>query len=931
MTQATSRIDEHVREAATETVAKAQQYMLSIQYEEGYWWGELESNPTIEAEYLMLTHILGAPDPERWRKIANYILGRQQEDGSWAQYYGAPGNLSTCVECYTALKMAGIPANSPAMTKAREFILSKGGVPNTRVFTKIWLAMLGQYPWKNLPAMPPEVMFLPTWFPLNIYEFSSWARATIVPMTIILTEKPTTPIPEFAAIPELFPRQNGHKPSTNGLSRPIASWRTLFNGADKVLRLYEKAPIKPGRAWAKGLAAQWILARQEADGSWGGIQPPWVYSLICLKHLGYPLDHPAMKMGLQGFEGFAIEEDDTWRVQACISPVWDTCLALIAMLESGIPPDNPAMESATRWLIDKQILRGGDWQVKAPETPPGGWAFEFANNNYPDIDDVSEVLIALKMARLPGDEDKCRVAAVERGVSWLLGVQSANGGWAAFDKDNDRTYLSSIPFADFGESLDPPKRRRYRPRGGSLRQAGLRPHLRTNPEGLRLHPRGSGRGRPLVRPVGSELHLRCRRRAARPPSHRRGHEPTLRAQGSSLAHAASEHRRRLGRKLRLLRRPRIEGQRPQHRLPDRMGAPGPHRRGGGPFPGNAQGHPIPAPDPAGRRLMGRALFHRHRLPRLRRRTSTNEAARPWRPFLPGLGHGRRFHDQLPSLPQLLAPHRPGPLPQRRVNRGLPPHRQFPHVDPRRGLRLLSQPHQDPLRKFHRGSLLLPKAKRQHVSNLYAYCRTVDDLGDEAEGDRRDLLEQWREDLERCYDGTPNHPVMVALQDTIQRYRIPREPFLKLIEANLMDQEVARYETFEDLLYYCDRSANPCGRLFLYVFDYRDEERQQLSDYTCTALQLTNFWQDVNRDWQKGRVYLPLEDMKAHGVTEEQLARARLRRQLPPAHGLPGGADSSDVPPGRAAAAPYRGRRKGRRRPVHSRRHGRAGRDRKTGL
>ena len=173
--------------------------------------------------------------------------------------------------------------------------------------------------------------------------------------------------------------------------------------------------------------------------------------------------------------------------------------------------------------------------------------------------------------------------------------------------------------------------------------------------------------------------------------------------------------------------------------------------------------------------------------------------------------------------------------------------------------------------FTVGSLLLPKAKRQHVSNLYAYCRTVDDLGDEAEGDRRALLEQWREDLERCYDGTPNHPVMVALKDTIQRYHIPREPFLKLIEANRMDQEVARYETFQDLLYYCDHSANPCGRLFLYVFDYRDEERQQLSDYTCTALQLTNFWQDVNRDWRKGRIYLPLEDMKAHGVTEEQLA------------------------------------------------------------
>ena len=163
-----------------------------------------------------------------------------------------------------------------------------------------------------------------------------------------------------------------------------------------------------------------------------------------------------MKQGLEGFEGFAIEEDDTWRVQACVSPVWDTCLALIAMLESGVPANNPDMESATRWLIDRQILQGGDWQVKAPDIPPGGWAFEFANDNYPDIDDVSEVLIALNLARLPGDEDGCRTAAIERGVSWLLGMQSANGGWAAFDKDNDRTYLSNIPFADFGESLDPP-------------------------------------------------------------------------------------------------------------------------------------------------------------------------------------------------------------------------------------------------------------------------------------------------------------------------------------------------------------------------------------------------------------------------------------------------------------------------------------------
>ena len=452
--QLTSKIDEQLKADVENIIHKAQEYMLGIQYEEGFWWGELESNPTMEAEYLMLTHILGVRDRERWRKIANYILSRQQEDGSWVQYYGAPGNLSTSVECYTALKLAGVPANSEGMIKAKVFILSKGGVSKARVFTKIWLAMLGQLDWKGLPSIPPELIFLPTWFPLNIYKFSSWARATIVPMTIILTEKPMTPVPAWASVDELY-ATNGDRSTSPPPLKPIPSWTVFFNGADRFLRLYEKAPIKPGRSWARNLAAHWILSRQEADGSWGGIQPPWVYSLICLKHLGYPLDHPAMKSGLEGFEGFAIEDEDTWRVQACLSPVWDTCLGLVAMLESGISPDVESMQTATRWLLDKQILHGGDWQVKAPDTPPGGWAFEFANNNYPDIDDVAEVLIALNMARLPNGEDARRTDAIERGVSWLLGVQSTNGGWAAFDKDNDRTYLSNMPFADFGESLDP--------------------------------------------------------------------------------------------------------------------------------------------------------------------------------------------------------------------------------------------------------------------------------------------------------------------------------------------------------------------------------------------------------------------------------------------------------------------------------------------
>jgi len=438
------------------TVQRAQGYMLKIQHEQGYWWGELESNPTMEAEYVMLCHLLGVNNPERKRKIANYILSRQQPDGSWVQYFDAPGNLSTSVECYFALKLCGLSADAAPMMKARQFILSKGGVPQTRIFTRIWLAMLGQYDWKGLPVMPPEMVLLPSWLPFNIYEFSSWARATIVPMCIILTDRPVSPVPPQAAIRELYPVVKEQTKTSLSIPRPTDPWRALFYSADRFLRLYEKAPVKIGRETAKRMAAQWIVEHQEADGSWGGIQPPWVYSLIALKHLGYTLEHPVMNAGLQGFETFAIEEENTWRVQACVSPVWDTCLALTAMLESGMSAESDEMQRPTRWLIARQILRKGDWAVKSPKTPPGGWAFEFANDNYPDVDDVAEVLIALEWARLTGEEDQRRRNAIDLGVRWVFGLQSKNGGWAAFDKDNNRALMSKIPFADFGETLDPP-------------------------------------------------------------------------------------------------------------------------------------------------------------------------------------------------------------------------------------------------------------------------------------------------------------------------------------------------------------------------------------------------------------------------------------------------------------------------------------------
>ena len=444
------------RDAVDRAVANCQEFFRSNQFQEGYWWGRLEANPTMEAEYLLLSHFLGKGDPGRWAKIANYILQQQNEDGSWSQYYQAPGDLSTAVECYFALKLAGQPADSEPMQKARDFILSLGGVPNTRVFTKIWLALFGQWDWKGTPNMPPELMLLPTWAPFNIYEFSSWARGTIVPMLIILTHQPTCKVPEYANIDEIYPLPRSL--IDYSLPEPDLSsgWPKLFYYVDRAISLYQKLPLHPLRGRSERLIVDWLKEHQERDGSWGGIQPPWVYSLIALHHLGFPMDDPIMDAGFNGFEGFAIEDEETFIIQPCISPVWDTCLAQIALTESGVAPNDPMIQKSTQWLLGQQILDPGDWKVRAKTAEPGGWAFEFQNVHYPDIDDAGEVILALAQAKLSPDEDAHRSRAIRRCIDWVLALQSKNGGWAAFDKDNNRKYLANLPFSDFGELLDPP-------------------------------------------------------------------------------------------------------------------------------------------------------------------------------------------------------------------------------------------------------------------------------------------------------------------------------------------------------------------------------------------------------------------------------------------------------------------------------------------
>ena len=440
-------------EALDPALDRAVSHLLSMQHEEGYWWGELESNVTITSEHLFLTHILGVGKEEEWIKIAAQIKKMQRDDGTWAVWYDGPGDLSTTIEAYVALKMAGVSPDEPEMERARLFILERGGVERARIFTKIWLTMLGEWDWRGTPMMPPEIILLPKWFPISVYDFACWARGTVVPMTIIRTLHPVFPLPQWAHIDELF--VNGKANADLTLPKKNSTWAKLFSSLDHFLRVYEHLPIKPLRKTAIRRATRWIVDRQEEDGSWGGIQPPWVYSLIALKALGYPSDHPVIVKGLAGFygkKGFAIEDESTLRLQSCLSPVWDTSLAAVALEDAGLPSDHPALVKAGEWLLDEQIFTGGDWQVRCSGRP-GGWAFEFANDIYPDTDDSSVVMMAIARAKL---DEKKKSHALDRGLEWLLAMQSSNGGWGAFDRNNTKTLLREIPFADFGEMIDPP-------------------------------------------------------------------------------------------------------------------------------------------------------------------------------------------------------------------------------------------------------------------------------------------------------------------------------------------------------------------------------------------------------------------------------------------------------------------------------------------
>ncbi|GAA4388077.1 squalene--hopene cyclase [Actinomadura verrucosospora] len=427
--------------AAAAAVDAARDRLIGLQSPEGWWKAELETNVTMDAEDLLLRQFLGIRSDADTKDAARWIRSRQRDDGTWANFHGGPADLSTTIEAYVALRFAGDPVDAAHMREAAAYVREAGGIEGSRVFTRVWLALFGQWSWDDLPVMPPELMYLPSRVPLNVYDWACWARQTIVPLTILGSLRPVRALP--FDLPEL---RRGVMPA-----REARGWGAAFNALDRVLHVYERRPVRPLRRAALRRAADWIVARQEADGCWGGIQPPWVYSLMALHELGYGLDHPVIRRGLDGLERFTIRDGKGRRLEACQSPVWDTVLAVNALADAGVAADHPSLLRAAEWIVGEEVRGPGDWAVKRPDVPPGGWAFEFDNDVYPDTDDTAEAILALRRAALPAAEEPIR-----RAVRWLEGMASRDGGFGAFDADNTRELCTKLPFCDFGAVIDPP-------------------------------------------------------------------------------------------------------------------------------------------------------------------------------------------------------------------------------------------------------------------------------------------------------------------------------------------------------------------------------------------------------------------------------------------------------------------------------------------
>jgi squalene-hopene/tetraprenyl-beta-curcumene cyclase len=424
--------------------------LLNVQHHTGYWVGELQGDSILESEYILLRFILAQEDEEALPRIANYLRGLQNSHGGWSLFPGGPNDLSATVKAYFALKLTGDDPASPHMQRARQVVLSLGGAEKCNSFTKFYFAALGQISYSACPSIPPEIALLPKWFYFNLYHVSAWTRTMILPLSFVTTLGYTRQIPRKMGIRELYIDFAAANRVADIPRRVPRSWRDLFIFIDHFLKAYNHAPLQPLRESAMERAEHWLMDRLEDSEGLGAIFPPMVYILIVMRALGYPDDHPRVVQANKHLRDLFIEEGDAIRLQPCMSPVWDTALALHALAESGLAADSEVAQRATQWLLDKECRRSADWHKNCPGVEPSGWFFEFQNPHYPDVDDTA--IVVMSLSRVGGAP---AAAAVKRGVAWLLAMQNDDGGWAAFDRTRDRPILEQIPFADHNAMQDP--------------------------------------------------------------------------------------------------------------------------------------------------------------------------------------------------------------------------------------------------------------------------------------------------------------------------------------------------------------------------------------------------------------------------------------------------------------------------------------------
>ena len=441
-------------EEIASAIARAQENLLRQQKPDGHWCGELIVDSTLCSDYILFMHWCGDVDAQLQRRCVRHILKRQLPDGGWNIYHGGPSEINASAKAYFALKLAGCSVDAPFMQEARANIIRRGGIPQMNTFSKLYLALLGQFPWKYLPAIPVEMVLLPRWAPFHICKMSSWSRAMLVPLAIINHFKPTRILPGEKQLHELYPLGTEQSDLRLPRSEPFWTWRNFFLRLDDTLKFLQPLRIRPLRRRALEEAERWMLERiGEGSDGLATVFPAMLNCLIALRALGYSKTNPIYAKAEKDFARLFVDDPEDFRIQPCLSPVWDTAITIISLAESGLPSEHPALQKAAEWLVNKEVRIRGDWSANNSYPQASGWAFEYNNVYYPDTDDTAMVLMALRLVRPKVPQSLNEI--FRRALDWQLSFQCRNGGWAAFDKDVTTPWLEDMPFADHNAILDP--------------------------------------------------------------------------------------------------------------------------------------------------------------------------------------------------------------------------------------------------------------------------------------------------------------------------------------------------------------------------------------------------------------------------------------------------------------------------------------------